>query len=305
MESHPVIEQFAWSREAEAHAATLQQSAAPTSQSTSSSPVPKKLEFEAASLRQLERGAQPGFFLACRGVDGVWSYEKDVAGFGGPVDLPTIPQGRCIGSEGVSLFIAGAYNIPSERVSGGDFFGFYRLDAKAENTETATTVQLREMLQNFVNDRFKLKAHRYTEERPGFFLVVAKGGPKFKETSGDEELPRPRVVGWQGPGTGMPYLIKGKFRMKNFAQYLSSASGANDDRPVVDRTELLGLYDITLTLRQKPPVGPRGGRAIASDMWDPPLGDALEDQLGLRFESAAKIPLEYLSIDHIEKPSEN
>jgi uncharacterized protein (TIGR03435 family) len=162
------------------------------------------------------------------------------------------------------------------------------------------------MLQNLVIDRFKLKAHRYIEESPGFFLVVAKGGPKFKETSGDEELPIPRVVGWLGPGTGMPFQIKGKFRLKNFAQYLSSASEANDGRPVVDKTELSGLYDITLSLRQKPPLGPRGGGgAIASDMWEPPLGDALEEQLGLRLESAAKVPREYLSIDHAERPTEN
>src|SRR5262249_7643361 len=88
MEPHPVIEQFSWSRESEAHAAMLQESAASASQSTPSSPVPRKLEFEAASLRQLERDAQPAFFLACRGVDGVWSYAKDVAGFGGPGDTP-------------------------------------------------------------------------------------------------------------------------------------------------------------------------------------------------------------------------
>jgi uncharacterized protein (TIGR03435 family) len=69
-----------------------------------------------------------------------------------------------------------------DRVSGDEnVMWVYRLDAKAENTETATTEQLREMLQNLIIDRFKLKAHRYTEERPGYFLVVAKNGPKFKE----------------------------------------------------------------------------------------------------------------------------
>jgi uncharacterized protein (TIGR03435 family) len=85
------------------------------------------------------------------------------------------------------------------------------MDAKAENRENATTGQLREMVQSVMIDRFKLKAHRYTEERPGYFLVVAKGGPKFKETSGDEELPRPRVIGPFGQGS-LPCLIKGKFR---------------------------------------------------------------------------------------------
>jgi uncharacterized protein (TIGR03435 family) len=93
--------------------------------------------------------------------------------------------------------------------------------------------------------------------------------------------------------------------MKNFAQYLSAASVANDGHPVVDRTELFGIYDISLVLHQKPPAGVRGGGAVASEMWDPPIGDALEDQLGLKLEPASKVPLEYLSIDHIEKAAEN
>jgi uncharacterized protein (TIGR03435 family) len=303
MESHPVIEQFSWSREAETHIATLQQSV--TLQSNQAATVQKKLEFEAASLRELQPGGQPSFFLGCRGIDGLWTYDRDVAGFGGSPDTPQIPQGRCIASTGAIIFIASAYGIPVARLSGvGTPLGFYRLDAAAENTATATTFQLREMLQNLVIDRFKLKAHRYTEERPGYFLVLAKGGLKFKETSGDEELPRPRIIGPLGQGS-LPTLVKGKFSLKNFAQFLSSASTANDGRPVVDMTGLTGIYDISLMLHQKPPIGPRGGGAAVSDMWDPPIGDALEDQLGLRLESAAKIPLEYLAVDHIEKPSEN
>jgi len=303
MESHPVIEQFSWSREAETHVATLQQSA--VVESTQSTPVAKRLEFEAASFRALEPGAFPGGFVGCKGVDGIWSYNRDVEGFGGPADPPSVPQGRCFGSGDVKRFVAAAYGIPVSRVlSNEKELWLYRLDAKAENTESATTGRLREMLQNLMIDRFKLKAHRYTEEKPGYFLVVAKGGPKFKETSGDEELPRP-LVGPFGQGS-LPYLIKGKFRLKNFAQYLSSASVANNGRPIVDKTELSGLYDINLILHQTPPVGVRGGGGgITSEMWDPPLADALEDQLGLRLESAAKVPLEYLFIDHIERPSEN
>jgi uncharacterized protein (TIGR03435 family) len=54
-------------------------------------------------------------------------------------------------------------------------------------------------------------------------------------------------------------------------------------------------------------AGVRGGGAttVSQDIWDPPLAQALEDQLGLRLESAGKGPVEYLAVDHIEKPSEN
>jgi uncharacterized protein (TIGR03435 family) len=40
-------------------------------------------------------------------------------------------------------------------------------------------------------------------------------------------------------------------------------------------------------------------------MWDPSLAKALEEQLGLRLESAGKVPVEYLQVDHVEKPVTN
>jgi uncharacterized protein (TIGR03435 family) len=48
-----------------------------------------------------------------------------------------------------------------------------------------------------------------------------------------------------------------------------------------------------------------GANAAAQELWDPPIAKALEDQLGLRLESVGKVPVEYLAVDHFEKPSEN
>jgi uncharacterized protein (TIGR03435 family) len=41
------------------------------------------------------------------------------------------------------------------------------------------------MLQALLEDRFKLKVHRVTQEHPVMALVVGKGGPKMKESPGD------------------------------------------------------------------------------------------------------------------------
>ena len=69
---------------------------------------------------------------------------------------------------------------------------------------------------------------------------------------------------------------------------------------VVDKTGLKGLFDIQLqftpdALSAGPPP---------SDGCGPSLFTAIQEQLGLKLESA-KAPVEVLVIDNAEKPSEN
>src|SRR5262249_37599614 len=154
-----------------------------------------------------------------------WSYAKDVGG-GGPGTMSPIPvpQGRCVGAAAGRVYMAVAYGIRPDRISGDEGLPtqtrpmgpipYYQFEAKAENPSTATKDELRQMLQHFIMDRFKLKAHRYTEERQGYLLVVSKTGVKFKETSEDEqlldhrvELPPNFVL---ATGAVMPHVIKGK-----------------------------------------------------------------------------------------------
>jgi uncharacterized protein (TIGR03435 family) len=98
--------------------------------------------------------------------------------------------------------------------------------------------------------------------------------------------------------------------MKRFADFWAMVG-----RQIVDKTDLPGLYDITLKfdLIASPPRegdgggrgGGRGGRGGGGGAeWSPPLPKAFEDQLGLHLEPAT-VPVEYLVVDHIEKPSEN
>ena len=54
-----------------------------------------------------------------------------------------------------------------------------------------------------------------------------------------------------------------------------------------------------------PPVeGRRGGGGVNGLEFRPPLPKALEVQLGLHLERA-KVPLESLVVDHVEKATEN
>jgi len=142
-------------------------------------------------------------------------------------------------------------------------------------------------------DRFHLQWHYETRLLPGFALVVAKGGPKFQ--------PAPRPV---------PEITQGGIRsivsMKEFTESLSAAIGA----PVLDQTGLTGTYRLDVP---RPPY--YGGRDVFIDASGHPVGgavspsvaiaDELKPQLGLTLKYGAKVPVEFLVIDHIEPPAEN
>ncbi len=72
----------------------------------------------------------------------------------------------------------------------------YDIDAKVAEADLANwkdpakqPAMLRAMLQAMLADRLKLIVHRSSKEAPIYLLVVAKNGPKFKETNSDELHP--------------------------------------------------------------------------------------------------------------------
>jgi len=86
-------------------------------------------------------------------------------------------------------------------------------------------------------------------------------------------------------------------------QLLSAALG----RPVIDRTGLSGLYDLSLQWDDAPV--PEGG-VLGLDAPAAPGKDrgsiftAIQDQLGLRLDPQ-KAPVEVIVVDRIERPSDN
>jgi uncharacterized protein (TIGR03435 family) len=158
----------------------------------------------------------------------------------------------------------------------------FNVEAKAEDPGKATEQQLLQMLQALLIERFQMKFHRETKDVPGFALVVGKNGPKLKPASGDEP-----DAGWGPslkPGRGPNTLTARKYSMPKLADLLT---GLGD--PVIDKTGLTGDYDFTLS-------------------WDetdgPQLSTALQQQLGLKFESQ-KVPASFLIIESAQKPTEN
>jgi uncharacterized protein (TIGR03435 family) len=145
------------------------------------------------------------------------------------------------------------------------------------------------ILQSLLADRFKLKLRRETREVPIYALVVAQNGPKFLRTT--FALPPP-------PCPAEMRCLQAYSSMTRLADKFSEFL----DRPVIDQTGLKGGYYFKLEWPQKPSVaGTHIAPAFASTAF---MFAALEQQLGLKLEPTQG-PVDFLVIDHIERPSEN
>jgi uncharacterized protein (TIGR03435 family) len=195
------------------------------------------------------------------------------------------------------------------------------------------------MMLNLLKDRFQLATHLETRELPIFNLVMARRdgrlGPNLKATPaecqatvaarnaalqaaaagrgapppfpplGDPKAPAPCGFGRVGIGDA---AISGR-TIAQFVTTLSEWLGS----PVIDKTGLTGLYDVTLKaspegLRVPGPLGRTMALQIAqapappADSDTPSLFVALQEQLGLKLESG-RGPVEVVVIDRLERPT--
>jgi uncharacterized protein (TIGR03435 family) len=164
----------------------------------------------------------------------------------------------------------------------------YDIVAKAPTEGAPTSANIEMMLQALLVERFSLKFHFEKRESPVYAMVVGKNGPKLKESTADE----PSVTLRSARSTELTFA---KATMDRLAKQLSS-SGI--DRPVIDKTGLTGSYDLKLNW------APDYGGPPAPDANGVDIFTAIQEQLGLKLESQ-KAPIEFLVIDHAEKPSEN
>jgi uncharacterized protein (TIGR03435 family) len=203
-------------------------------------------------------------------------------------------RGRAVRATASTLqdLLTYAYNVRYEQLSGGPGWiteDHYDLLAKSEGEGVLTTAQARQMMQTLLADRFQLQVHRETHEVPIYELVVTRSGPKLKPASPDA------TGGYRVGGTekGALRMEASRTTMEQLARQLAGTSA----RFVVDRTGLTGLYAFTLEWWP-------ANRTPPPDSDVPSMFDALQEQLGLKLETA-KGPVEKLVIDRAQKPSEN
>jgi uncharacterized protein (TIGR03435 family) len=163
--------------------------------------------------------------------------------------------------------------------------------------------QVRERARALLAERFQLVIHRDTKDLPIYELVLAKNGHKLQASKEQEG-------GTQHMRAGRGQIMAEGSTIQMLANHLSSLTG----RTVVDHTGLKGRFDYKLEWAPDPggPMGPGGpggpdGRAEAAappDLYGPSIFTAVQEQLGLKLESA-RGPVEIIVIDRVEKASEN
>jgi uncharacterized protein (TIGR03435 family) len=219
----------------------------------------------------------------------------------------------------VKQLILFAYDVPNNQVSGVQaWMDSNHFDIQATTEKSVTVKQLEgPMLRGLLEDRFQLKLHRETIVRPVYELTVEKGGVKMqpsKEGSctrysmdSPPPLPAPSApspVYCDFPrlaGDGRNWTLDGKGVTVGKLATTLSRSGL--DRPIIDRTGLLGGFDLHLKWTADIPESAPESGAIA-EPTSLSIFTAIKEQLGLKLEST-KAPVEILVIDYVEKPSEN
>ena len=222
-----------------------------------------------------------------------------------------------------------AFGVQRTQIVGApDWTGtaLYDITAKAESDVQgappgAPPGPLNFMLQDLLEDRFKLRAHRETRELPTYTLTLARSDKKFgaglRRSAVDCAAMRGRG-GRMGPPPGPPppgerpqcgmrvapnQIVAGGVSLAQLTQMLSRFT----QRIVIDRTGLEGSFDIDLTFTldgvpNAPPPPPGGPPPPSADSNSPSLFTALQEQLGLKLESD-RAPIEVLVIDHVERPT--
>lgn len=179
----------------------------------------------------------------------------------------------------------------------------FEIAAKAGEGDTSRAAVLA-MLRALLAERFALRIHKETRILNVRILNLAKSGSRLK-TAKDDELASigPSFV----QGSHQDILVRFQFHkigMSGLVDFLTNHIAFDEGAAkVVDQTGLEGMYDFDLTWADRNMYQTAsGGETI--EIHGPDLSGALQEQLGLKLESA-KAPVEVIVIDRIERPSAN
>ena len=236
------------------------------------------------------------------------------------------PPGRFMATNvSVSDLVAFAYSAANrppllkEQIIGGPSWtetDRFEIQARREGESNRETTQV--MVRSLLADRFQLKTHDETRESPVFNLTVLKDGLKMK-TSADQGAANrqaaPPAAAGQGQRRGAPNLApaRGAYGTMSTSEGTTLKGNAVPisvlvdmlhgpaGRAVVDKTGLSGLFDFELKFTS---VAPAPAQDPAAGALGPSLFTAIQEQLGLKLESA-RGPGRFLVIDRVERPTED
>jgi uncharacterized protein (TIGR03435 family) len=203
-------------------------------------------------------------------------------------------------------------NFRSVAVDGGpSWLNSERYDISARTPANASPGMITgPMMQQLLEERFKLKIHREAREIPVYALTVAKGGAKLKRVEEGSCTPlEDALLGPLAPAAqvGKPpcgaFGVSGPPSRLQWSAYgitLGEAFGLLHGylgRLVIDKTGLTGMFDLHLEFARDDAAADGANPAQS-------IFTAVEAQLGLKLQPA-KGSGEYVVIDRVEHPSEN
>ncbi len=189
-----------------------------------------------------------------------------------------------------------------------------RFDIEARSLANPSKDQMRFMMQSLLAERFKMKVHTEKQTRPVFDLVLARRGrigpqlrphPKDDVCVAEPSGPSAIQCGAAGP---VPASVSDHGRLVGRGVSVARIAAlltnrfTDVDRPVVDRSGLIGTFDFDLEWSLPADLAPAPG--APAEVREPTFLQALEDQLGFRLRRG-KARVDVRVIDHIERPAPN
>jgi uncharacterized protein (TIGR03435 family) len=197
-----------------------------------------------------------------------------------------------------------------------------RFDIQATLTEDVPESQYGPILRRLLEQRFQLRAHFEMRDIPVYALALVRQGrlgPQLRRSEHDCEAwfrtKRKAAPGVTTPeptdGQGRPMCSVGP--LSRMSEFVYVRRGAGDfsslvneirgdlDLPIVDRTDLVGIFEWELT-SALPIVGASVSTNIEAAA--PTLDIALEEQLGLRLVKSTA-PFQVLVIESVAMPAQN
>jgi uncharacterized protein (TIGR03435 family) len=253
--------------------------------------APAKLAFEAASVRLFDPSAGPG-------RQGMFMNFGPPCGFTGL----QLEAGRIAITAYTYTLISIAYGKPGSNcqtpdllTGGPEWVRTDRYDVEATIPAGSPTYTLSQfagrdapavqtMLQTLLADRFKLKVHREMKDVAGYFLTAAKDAKLMASTPADQPA---RGLALRREN-GQPYtlLTARKATMANLANMLGGVVRGL----VEDKTGITGEFNVVFEFDENATTRP----TLAAKL----------QEIGLKLEPA-KLPMEVVVIDSIERPPVN